>query len=484
MGEVDDHELLGRFTRQGSEAAFAALVGRHVNLVHSVALRQTGDPHQAEEVTQAVFIILARKAARLSPRVVISGWLYQTARLTAANYLRGERRRAHREQEAHMQSQLNAPESEETWQQMAPVLDAAMGELGQTDRDALVLRYFEGRTQGEVGVKLGVTEDAAKMRVSRALEKLRQLLAKRGVALPGAAIAAAVGGHAVQAAPAALAATSTAMAVQGAFAAGSTIALVKTTIGTMSMMKLKLGAAALVVVAGISTPLAVQHGTIKELRAENASLAQQTKQLAELQAENERLAKMQASAEEVARLRGQESELLRLRGEVARLRQEKLESAKLTAENGRLRQALEEAAAAAMKAGGADPNQENDPVRIETIARLNTGKQVAVAFLMFANDNAEAFPQTLDQVKDYFPKDGKELASAQANFDVMSSGTLTNIAKPSQTVLLREKQARRGTDGKWVKVYVFADGHAEAMVAPTGDFDARERERGLVTASK
>ncbi len=107
MPELDDHELLGEFARTESEAAFAALVARYVNLVHSTALRFTGNPHHAEEITQAVFIILARKAGKLSPRAVLSGWLYQTARLTAANFVKGEIRRHHREQEAYMQSILN-----------------------------------------------------------------------------------------------------------------------------------------------------------------------------------------------------------------------------------------------------------------------------------------------------------------------------------------------------------------------------------------
>src|ERR1035441_3592843 len=104
MPELDDHELLSEFARNESEAAFAALVARYVNLVYSTALRFAGNPHHAEEITQAVFIILARKAGKLSPRTVLSGWLYQTARLTAANVVKGEIRRQHREQEAYMQS--------------------------------------------------------------------------------------------------------------------------------------------------------------------------------------------------------------------------------------------------------------------------------------------------------------------------------------------------------------------------------------------
>src|ERR1022692_3057983 len=115
-----DHELLAEFARTESETAFATLVERDVNLVYSTALRFTGNPHHAEEITQAVFIILARKAGKLSPRVVLSGWLYQAARLTSANLMKGEIRRRHREQEAYMQTILNEPDGT-TWRQIAPL---------------------------------------------------------------------------------------------------------------------------------------------------------------------------------------------------------------------------------------------------------------------------------------------------------------------------------------------------------------------------
>ena len=176
--------MLAQYARDNSEAAFATLVTRHVNLVYSTALRNAGNPHAAEEITQAVFIILAGKARSLSPRTVLSGWLYQTARLTAANFLRAEIRRQHREQEAYMQSLLNEPEPN-VWPQIAPLLDAAMAGLGEKDRNAVVLRFFENKSLGEVGRALGASEDAAKMRVNRALEKLRKFFSKRGVTLSG-----------------------------------------------------------------------------------------------------------------------------------------------------------------------------------------------------------------------------------------------------------------------------------------------------------
>ena len=175
----DDLTLLREYARRNSEAAFAALVSRHVNLVYSVALRSVRDPHLAGEITQAVFIILARKADSLGDKTILPGWLCRTARYASANALTIQRRRQHREQEAFMQSQLEdlSRQSEataETWNQIAPLLDGAMEQLGQKDHDALVLRFFENKTFAEVGAALDASEDAAKMRVNRALEKLRK----------------------------------------------------------------------------------------------------------------------------------------------------------------------------------------------------------------------------------------------------------------------------------------------------------------------
>ena len=172
MQESQDSELLRQYARENSDEAFAALVTRHVNLVYSAALRKTGNPAAAEEMTQAVFIILARKANGLLRHTALSGWLYQAARLTAANFLRTEIRRARREQEAYMQSLSNETEPE-IWPQIVPLLDDAMGRLGEKDRNAVVLRFFEGKSFQEIGAAFGVSENAARKRADHALEKLR-----------------------------------------------------------------------------------------------------------------------------------------------------------------------------------------------------------------------------------------------------------------------------------------------------------------------
>ena len=157
---TDDMELLREYAGGGREEAFTTLVARHISMVHSVALRHVRDPHQAEEITQAVFVILARKAGALPGGTILSGWLFHTARLTAANFVRTEIRRARREQEAYMQSRMRENQPNDPWGQMAPLLDEAIASLNETDRNAIVLRFMEGRDFKEIGAALGATEAA------------------------------------------------------------------------------------------------------------------------------------------------------------------------------------------------------------------------------------------------------------------------------------------------------------------------------------
>lgn len=208
---MDDWQLLQDYAERGSEAAFGALVSRHVNRVYSAALRQVNDPHQAEDVTQAVFILLARKARRLSRRGVLGGWLFRTTRFVASEARRGDRRRHRREQEAFAMEQLSTPD--QTWTRLGPALDEALAQLSETDRNALLLRFFEERDHRQVGAALGLSEDAAKKRVRRALDKLRGFFARRGFIVSTGALASALALNAVSAAPAALANSVTAAAI-------------------------------------------------------------------------------------------------------------------------------------------------------------------------------------------------------------------------------------------------------------------------------
>jgi RNA polymerase sigma factor (sigma-70 family) len=261
MQPTDDSSLLRQYAEDNSDEAFAALVTRRINLVYSVALRQVGNPHNAEEITQAVFIILAKKAAQLREVKSLSSWLFQVTRLTANNFVRSESRRHRREQEARMQSILNESETE-VWPKIAPLLDTAVAGLREKDRQAIVLRFYEGRNLREVGLALGAREDAAEKRVNRALEKLRKFFTKRGVTLSAAAIAGAVSANSVHAAPVTLAKSVTAMAIaKGAVASASTLTLIKGALKIMAWTKMKTVAVVgvAVIFAAGSTTLAIHH---------------------------------------------------------------------------------------------------------------------------------------------------------------------------------------------------------------------------------
>jgi uncharacterized protein (TIGR03435 family) len=256
MQEMADMDLLRQYLEEDSEDAFATLVSRYVNLVYSAALRKTGNSNAAEEITQVVFVILAKKAPRLRPQTVLSGWLYQTARLTASSYLRTEIRRAHREQEAYMQS-LADETGPDLWPQMAPLLDDAMGRLGERERNAVVLRFFEGKSFQEIGAAVGATENAARKRVQYALEKLQRYFSRRGISSTTAIIAGAISTHSVQAAPVTLAKIVTAVGIaKGAAASTSTLTLIKGALKMMAWAKAKTAVvvgAGLLVAAGTTT---------------------------------------------------------------------------------------------------------------------------------------------------------------------------------------------------------------------------------------
>jgi RNA polymerase sigma factor (sigma-70 family) len=202
---MTDHELLRRYVLEGAQDAFGGLVRRHVDLVYSAALRQVQSAQLAEDVAQSVFVDLARNARRLQPDQPLGAWLYVVTRRTAIDVIRRESRRQEREQTAMEIAAMNSTPS--PWPQVEPLLDEAMESLGDADRRAVLLRFFENQPLREIGRALGVSEDAAQKRVSRALGQLRVFFTKRGVAVGSAALATELSAHAVQAAPAALSAT-------------------------------------------------------------------------------------------------------------------------------------------------------------------------------------------------------------------------------------------------------------------------------------
>jgi len=259
---MDDMVLLRDYAADSSETAFAELVSRRIGFVYAAALRQVRDPHLAEEITQAVFIILAQKAGRISDKTILTGWLFRTTRFAALAQIRERAKRWRRELEVQMQSEFQTPAADEVWNQMSPVLDEALATLGEKDRQAVLLRFFENKSLAEVGSFLGMGEDTARKRVSRALEKLSRYFAKRDVSSTAETLAGAISANSAHAAPIGLAATITATVIKGPAVAASTLALVKGTIKLMTWTQLKfaLGTASAILLAGGAMTVALSQG--------------------------------------------------------------------------------------------------------------------------------------------------------------------------------------------------------------------------------
>jgi RNA polymerase sigma factor (sigma-70 family) len=259
---MTDGELLRRYARDHSDASFEELVKRHVNLIYSAALRQVnGDTHLAEDVTQSVFTDLARKAAKLTNHTSLTAWLYTSTRFVAANLRRTEQRRSLREHEAHtMNAIFTNPEHEPDWVQIRPLLDEAMHTLEDADRQAVLMRHFENRSYAEIGANFGLTENAARMRVERALEKLHGTLTRHGVTSTALVLAGLLTANAVGAAPTHLAAKVVSAALTGAATVGGVSVLVSQ-IFTASKTKLAVGAMAAALIAALTIMVASHHAS-------------------------------------------------------------------------------------------------------------------------------------------------------------------------------------------------------------------------------
>jgi len=265
--EPTDSELIREYARSKSETAFAELAARHADWIYSSALRQTRDAHLAEDVAQAVFIVLAKKASALTEKTALNAWLFQVTRYAAGHALRADiRRRRHERAAASMISEISSGGEQSDWQRVEPWLDEAVGRLHQEDRRAILLRFYQKKSMAEVGLALNVSEDAAKKRVARAVDGLRKMLRGKGVAVGAAGLASALAAGTTHSAPAGVLASCAGASVAQSPAAALVIA--KKTIFGMIAAKLKVAGAVvllatLIPIAGVGTYLLYREPTVE-----------------------------------------------------------------------------------------------------------------------------------------------------------------------------------------------------------------------------
>ncbi|HEY1172255.1 MAG TPA: sigma-70 family RNA polymerase sigma factor [Verrucomicrobiae bacterium] len=328
MNDQTDTQLLRAYAEKGSEPAFSELVRRHMDLVYSAALRMVCDSHLAQDVTQGAFVALAKSAGQLADHPVLSGWLHRTAQNIAAQTVRTDVRRRAREQEASAMKELLSAENDASWEDIAPHLDAALGDLSEPDRDAVMLRYFERKSAKEMAQTLGISDEAAQKRVSRAVDRLRDSFAQRGVKIGASGLVLLITANAVQAAPAGLVLTISASALSSTATATAATTVTTTVTQTIAMTTFQKLAVTTALTATIGA-LIYEHRQVTDLRNQNTALHEHQvtmqEQLAVLQRERDTATKRQnALLTELAEAKkGQtNNEVLRLRGEVGVLRRD------------------------------------------------------------------------------------------------------------------------------------------------------------------
>jgi RNA polymerase sigma factor (sigma-70 family) len=333
-----DQQLLRDYAEHRSEAAFTELVRRHIDFVYSTALRMVRDAHLAGDVSQGVFVALANTTGQLADCPALEGWLHGTTRNLAANAVRAEVRRRNREQEAAIMNEILSPGDDVSWEYIAPHLDEALGELSPPERDALLLRYFKNYDFRAVGLALGVSDDAAQKRVSRAVEKLHEFFSKRKTTIGAGSLGILISANAVQAAPVGLATTISATVLAGTAVTASIITTATKTIAMTTLQKtLITTTVALLAGAGIYEARQAHDARVEaqKLRDQQTPLSDRVQQLQNsLASASNQITGMLV---ENSRLKSspQEMELLKLRGEAGVLKS-------FTEENDNLRRTEQE----------------------------------------------------------------------------------------------------------------------------------------------
>ncbi len=404
---IPDAELLRRYLTERSEPAFAELVRRHLDLVYNAALRRTGsDPHRAGDVAQEVFTSLARHARALSRHPALSAWLHTATRNAALNLMLSETRRQARD------SALLAKEAVTDrplpWEEVRPLLDDAIDRLSETDRTAVVLRFLEKRAYAEIGNALHISEDAARMRTERALDRLRNILARRGIVSTAAALGTVVSAQPFLPAPAALATT---LATQSwALVPGSVL-----TAGIYTLMSLKLPATAvLCILAGLGAGLYIRPAPDAHPAPVTSPVAADSH--SELREENRRLA---------AKVAGLDSDVARLTELNAQLRKQPL--------------------AAAPPAVQKDATLGMERWEIQR-AVLNNLRQISAAVDQFALENGSAAGSVSDLVgRTKYIKALRTVAGEDYTALSMAPGQPLTATTPSGIVVIYDPNGRTTT---------------------------------------
>ncbi|HTI98160.1 MAG TPA: sigma-70 family RNA polymerase sigma factor [Dongiaceae bacterium] len=508
MPEMSDIQLLRDYAEHGREAAFRELVVRYTDLVYSAALRQVEATDAAADITQGVFLDLARKAGTLSqaqtPASSLAGWLHRATRYAALNHLRDTRRRRLNESQA-MEQLLARAEPAADWEQIHPVLDEALDSLDDADREALLLRYFKNLDFRTVGAPLSISDDAAQKRTSRAVERLREYFGKHGVTVGTGGLTLAISANAVSAAPVALATTITAAAAVGGTATTLTVTTAATKAIAMTTLQKIIVTVTVAALAGTgiyeARQSAMARSEAQSAQQKNTALTAQIERLQQsLETTSNQLADL---LEENRKVKQNPLELLKLRGDVSRLQMELLQATQPTASPteaqawlarvNKLKQRLEatpkqqipelayltdqdwlDAARHVNLTNAYSLDKAFYQLRLQ--AKKNFATQLEAALRQYAQANNNQAPDNVSQLQAYL---GADLDPALLQrYEMIQSGTLNPeqpaIAEkaPPDTAFTWDSLFKIGTRGYWwVKAGTAGDGDSGQEINSSG-FDA------------
>jgi RNA polymerase sigma factor (sigma-70 family) len=466
MQAKSDALLLREYARLGSEAAFREIVVRYTDLIYSTVLRKVGRADLAEDVAQSVFTDLARKAPSLARTLAENGtivvWIYRSARFAVSKQLRAENRRHIRESLAMQEFDATAAASPD-WESVRPKLDEALADLSEEDRQAMLLRYFQGRDFQAIGAVLGVSDDTAQKRVARALEKLRTRLARHGITTTASMLSAVLSTNAIQTAPVGLAARLAGASL--ASAASST----GTTLTIMALTSFKTGIIAMTIAASLAIWLAAEYRSLHALQDENAALREQMSQPSqppETSLPQNAISQENSDRDELEKLRREHEELLKLRGDVGVLRD--------TADK---KQAELDAIEKANEKREQQANYKNIVVKaaLEIVGRASR---------TYAMTHDGLLPTDYEQIRNQNNGNGGKLLDiwTQAGgfatnfFAFFNYDTPLSTNMPPYCFYAAENLAREMPDGQIHRDYLLVDGSVQEAASGNGNFDTWESE--------